>query len=128
MKNPCKSCIVRAACSEQCEKYTNYSRIASEVVTFIALVTSAATIGPLLIYLSVLADRGSDWANLGIVIMWAISFAIIIVLQHPLGEEDQTSFVSNLLFAPFVAFCMVSFYLARPFCKSAAIKERRIIF
>lgn len=128
MRNPCKKCIVRAACSKQCNESKRYSRKASEVVTFFSLLLSSLILGPILIYLGMLSDQGVEWANMVVVIIWIVSFIIAIISQAPLDSEEQTSLFSNIIFAPIIALCMIFFFIARPYCKCESKHQRRIIF
>lgn len=124
MKNPCKKCIVRAACTKKCREYDSFVHIASQVITIISLMLSTLIVGPGLLYLSLLSDQGEAWVNLLITCIWVCSFCIVVILQAPFKPDTKTSFVANVIFAPVIALCMIFFYIAKPFCKSSVLNEK----
>jgi len=119
MKHPCKKCIVNAACSKHCDKYKLYISRMAELATFIGMILSASIVGPTLIYLSAKIETGNEWAQLVVVFMWLISFFISTILQAPLDEEYELGFSSMILFAPFIAICLIVFHIIKPHVKRA---------
>jgi len=125
MRNPCKKCIVRAGCSRKCKEYDIFSHKASEFLTFISLLSSSLILGPILLYFGILVDQGEEWPQMVMTILWIVSFAITVILQAPLDREMKTSFFCNVIFGPIIAFCMIVFYFAKPYCQSSSQNSKR---
>lgn len=117
MKNPCKKCVVRPACSKTCDAYIKFLNFASEFSTLIAIAISCIIICPILLHLSFQMDQGKEWAEITTAIIWIFGFIISTVLQSSLDEEYQISFMARLLFSPLIAICFIFFYLAKSYCK-----------
>lgn len=70
MKWPCKECIVRARCSQECPKYKNFRDYMMNVVSPLILLGSTIIAAMIMLYLSVLHDyhiwtwifMGGSWA------------------------------------------------------------------
>jgi hypothetical protein len=117
MKNPCKKCIVRAACSQSCKEYDYFVHKSSEWATFISLLGASLILMPILFYLSNQMDQGKEWPELVTTFIWIGGFIISTILQAPFDEEDKVGFVVRILFSPFIAICFIFFYIMKPYCK-----------
>jgi len=120
MKHPCKKCLVRAACSKECDIWKSYSNNAAQLMTFGSIILTAMIIGPLLLWLANTVDTtGEEWLQMVIVLMWIFSFSITTILQAPLDEDEQMPFFPRMMFAPFVLVWMIIIHSTKNYFRRA---------
>lgn len=118
MRNPCRRCIVRAACSESCEAGRVYRHNASQFITFLGFLIAIVIWAPTLLWLGSQIDKGHEWAEFLNAWIWIIAFLIATIIQAPWPEEQRVGFFPRFLFAPFVSTIFMVFMIAKPFCKT----------
>jgi hypothetical protein len=108
LKHPCKKCLVRAACSKECDIWKTFIDNAARLIALISIMLSAIIVGALLIWLRNIVDTTSEeWPKMVIVLMWIFSFSITTLLQAPLDEDEKVGFFGTFIFAPFILFFTV---------------------
>jgi len=120
MKHPCKKCLVRAACSKECDIWKKYSNNAAQLMTFVSIMLSAITVGPLILWLANIADTtNAEWPGMVIVFIWIFSFMTTTIMQVPLDEDEQVNFFPRMTFAPFVLIWMIIIHSTKNYFRRA---------
>ena len=120
MKHPCKKCLVRAACSKECDIWKTFIDNAARLIALISIMLSAIIVGALLIWLRNIVDTTSEeWPKMVIVLMWIFSFSITTLLQAPLDEDEQMPFFPRMMFAPFVLVWMIIIHSTKNYFRRA---------
>ena len=107
--SPCKECLIRAGCSEDCKEFKNYSKFASELMTLIAIVLSGAILVGGLFFIGLLANEPTNTAKAIGTVIWIVS-AIGGIMMNTFTEEKLGDFVI-LIFAPYVFLVFINLYL-----------------
>ena len=120
MKHPCKKCLVRAACSKACDPWQSYAHNASQLMTFISIMFSAMTMGPLLLWLTHIGNTTNDeWPGMVLVFIWIFSFMAVTIIQAPYDKDEQISFLPRFTFAPFAIIWTVLIHSTKNYFKRA---------
>ncbi len=116
MSHPCKKCLVRAACSKECKEWKSYSSAAAHILTFVSIMLSAATVLPIIIWLTHIADTTKEeWPHMVITGIWIFSFIIVTIIQAPYDEDMQISFFPRMFLAPVVLGWMIVIHSAKKY-------------
>jgi len=108
VKHPCKKCLVRAACSKECDIWKTFIDNAARLMTFISIMLSAIIVGPLLLWLDHTGDTTSEeWPQMVIIFIWIFSFMGATIIQAPYDKDEKIGFFGTFIFAPFILFWTV---------------------
>ena len=120
MKHPCKKCLVRAACSKECDIWKSYSNNAARLMTFLSIILTAIIIGPLLLWLNNIGDTtGEEWPGMVTIFIWIFSFMGATIIQAPHDKNEKIGFIGTLIFAPFILSWIVIIHLTKRYFQRA---------
>lgn len=108
MSHPCKKCLVRAACSKECQEWSQYASIVTQIMTFIALMISGIMTVALLLWLTNIAETtNEEWPRLLLVSIWILSFSVASIIQAPYDKDAQIGVFARIMFAPMMAIWLI---------------------
>ena len=96
--NPCKLCIVRACCSQECRTYRVFRENASHIITFISVFLSGILVAIPLIYL-LDVHPNKEYAKNIIQYIWFISIAYNLIFKYRFKLKGSAIF--EIFFGPF---------------------------
>ena len=101
MKHPCKECLVKISCSEDCKKYTTFVRFWAQGMTLISMLITGILTAAILLVSEHLMDNGAEWIRLFVPLFWMVcifySIAVTELNQKPMG------IIFIAAFAPMIA-------------------------
>lgn len=103
MKNPCKNCVVFAACSKDCEEYYNYSEWLEKIVSIFGVIFGGILA---VLYIGAVFYINAETSYvINIYFIWIVtSFANILITTF-FTEFDYEFFM--FLLAPWVLFILI---------------------
>ena len=99
MKHPCKSCLVRPTCNEDCKKYKQFVEIWSKLMPIIGLFTSCLILFPLFVFMNTWEEPTS--INTLFVIFWVVCMFYTIARTEL--DMESIGIIVIVLFAPILA-------------------------
>jgi len=118
MKHPCKKCLVKACCSQECRIWTAYISYAAIMITFISLIVGGALTVGLLLWLEGIAETtNKEWPRQIIFLLWLISFIVSTILQKYQDKEEQITIMARVVLGPMVMTWMVIVYSTKNYFK-----------
>lgn len=99
--NPCKNCIVRACCSQDCEHFKKFSNSWSTIAAFISIVISG--------FLTSLFIHWGSNKTIIFGIIWLLIAVINVTFLNP--STETLAELACILFAPYVFGILVQIYL-----------------
>lgn len=119
MFSPCKKCLVRACCSEDCKEFSQYIKYASEWGTFVSIMIAGIIAATILI----LSDgMNPEYVNKNYVLIIWIICTIGNYIFNKRTDEKLGEFVM-IIFAPFVFIVFVILHLCCIYIKHCVRKR-----
>lgn len=106
MFHPCKKCIVRACCSNECNKFNNWRNTIADLTTTMSLLFAGISVSGGLFYLG---TKDSEGLNLSFLILWIVCFIINNIL-FAFRKDGGVSILANALFAPIITVSLGCIY------------------
>ncbi len=124
MKNPCKYCLVKPACTEDCENYEKYLEKSSTISTVLIMVLSAILFFILLVYGCDLLSKEPNKELIKLI--WLLVAIPNLVINHKLLKckiDEQFNRFGVILAGPFVTFIFTFIFFFAYFNKRNSRKR-----
>ncbi len=116
--NPCKICIVQACCTEECQSYRSFRKIAVNILVFISLLLSLVSAGSLVIYLLEFYPN-KEHAKEILQWVWAASLIFNISFSKYNLDGLKPSIIFEVLCGPFCTAIYTFMYIGARILKRA---------
>lgn len=87
MKHPCKKCIVKISCSQDCKEYKSFVKFWAQGMTILSFFLAALILAPIIIYANYLSTQGIEILKQVILIFWVVCIFAVMIITELLCEE-----------------------------------------
>jgi len=106
--NPCKKCIVRACCSEDCEVLDSFLNKAASIITFVSVLLACLILMYIMYCLNLFSVQPTIREKGIFTFIWGVSSVITIVINW---RHEKFSEIVIVILGPFVLLTIVQVYL-----------------
>jgi hypothetical protein len=110
MFSPCKNCLVRAACSKDCNKFNRYVENSTYWISFFSIIISGILLFIIFYFSGLMEDNTvTNKHQIIVSIIWGVSTVCSFFINVESGEK--ISEIVIVLFAPYVFLIFINIYI-----------------